>query len=350
MKSRISNYLAPIAPLMAVCVLVFTIGCSEDSIVEPNKIEKNQNVAPILTSLSIDADSIKINDTRSAHCVASDMDGDSLTYNWTATGGSFAGSGASVTWQAPNIRGLYTITCVVFDGRDAADTSSIEVEVSGWRVLYVGNMSVGALIQSSGVYSHYKKISLWKDAGYEADVYTIGSVKFTDSVLALYDVLDVHGWLHTEDSAEGAAVHRWVNTGGNLLATVTADAMVPLVAPFGVERIDGVHGGSSGLSWSFHGAPLLIGPVNGPEAFNGFLATESMDCPVLTAGHSLTIAATVGGYPAVVYGKFGYGAVVITFAGGWGHDATKSTNAYRATIYRGDNIDFMNNLISYLSK
>jgi peptidoglycan-associated lipoprotein len=54
-----------------------------------------------------------------ATCVASDPDGDPLTYSWDSTGGRLTGSGASVTWYPPEEeeRGRYQITCRVSDGR-----------------------------------------------------------------------------------------------------------------------------------------------------------------------------------------------------------------------------------------
>jgi hypothetical protein len=49
-------------------------------------------------------------------CVASDPQGSALKYAWSFTGGSFSGSGSSVTWTAPSNEGEYTATCAVTDG------------------------------------------------------------------------------------------------------------------------------------------------------------------------------------------------------------------------------------------
>ena len=308
-----------------------------------------QNALPAIASLAMNVESIKVNDPRAIQCTASDPDNDPLTFRWSATGGSISGAGDSVTWLAPSSRGLYTIRCTVSDGRGGETSDELVVEVSGWEMLYVHNDSVAVLTLPGGAYSHYKAIGFWEDAGYSVTVMNVGAVEFTDSLLADYDVVYLRGWVHAATDAEGFAIHSWVNGGGSLLTVVSADPMVPSVAPFGVDRIEGSHGGSSGLNWSFYGAPLRIGPVGGPEAGVSSLAVESMDRPYLTNGHSLTIAATHGGYPAVVYGEFGFGAVVIVFAQGWLHDATKPGNAYRSNIDQGDNTEFLKNSISYLS-
>lgn len=50
-------------------------------------------------------------------CVASDVDGDSLEYSWEVDGGTLEGSGADVSWIAPEECGTYTVTVTVTDGR-----------------------------------------------------------------------------------------------------------------------------------------------------------------------------------------------------------------------------------------
>ncbi len=66
---------------------------------------------------------------------AADADGDPLTYRWTATGGSFSGSGADVDWTAPPQSGTYTITCDVTDGRGGVAVESRTVTVSDMNVI-----------------------------------------------------------------------------------------------------------------------------------------------------------------------------------------------------------------------
>ena len=61
---------------------------------------------------------------------ASDPDGDSLNYAWSASGGNVSGSGAEVTWNAGNAGpGMYKVTGNVSDGRGGSATCSVDVRV-----------------------------------------------------------------------------------------------------------------------------------------------------------------------------------------------------------------------------
>jgi hypothetical protein len=61
---------------------------------------------------------------------ASDPDGDSLTYQWTAPQGSFGNSTAANTfWTAPSQIGAVVITITVQDGRGGRATASVTLQV-----------------------------------------------------------------------------------------------------------------------------------------------------------------------------------------------------------------------------
>ncbi|MBC7545152.1 MAG: hypothetical protein H7338_20690, partial [Candidatus Sericytochromatia bacterium] len=75
---------------------------------------------------------------------------DALTYSWSApSGGSFTGSGASVTYTAPAAPGIYAITCTVDDGKGATATGSTSVTVTagggGGTGTAQGNVSFGTV-------------------------------------------------------------------------------------------------------------------------------------------------------------------------------------------------------------
>lgn len=63
-------------------------------------------------------------------CVVSGSDGPALTYEWSATGGSFGGAGAIVDWIAPGDVGMYDITVVATDSEDRQETASISLIAS----------------------------------------------------------------------------------------------------------------------------------------------------------------------------------------------------------------------------
>jgi hypothetical protein len=69
---------------------------------------------------------------------ASDADGDSISYSWSAAEGTFSppdGKGEVVTWTAPAVAGVYRVTLRVTDGIDQT-TEGIDLEV-GPKVVYI---------------------------------------------------------------------------------------------------------------------------------------------------------------------------------------------------------------------
>jgi len=82
------------------------------------------NNPPVIESLSTDCPRVKPAGTGTITCVASDPDGDELTYTWSAERGAISGSGATVTWTAPSEFGNYLITVTVSDGRGGEVTDS----------------------------------------------------------------------------------------------------------------------------------------------------------------------------------------------------------------------------------
>ena len=71
------------------------------------------------------------NDSVSAKALASDPDNDTLTYKWTATGGTIEGSGPEVHWNTTGLtEGKYTITVTVDDTRGGTATASADLVVS----------------------------------------------------------------------------------------------------------------------------------------------------------------------------------------------------------------------------
>ena len=92
------------------------------------------NHAPVISNLSADPPSVNINQTTTITCIASDLDGDPLTYDWTVNAGSFEGdiSGSSVTWRAPSTEGNYSVECEVSDGElIATQNFTVTVEENG---------------------------------------------------------------------------------------------------------------------------------------------------------------------------------------------------------------------------
>ncbi len=89
------------------------------------------NQPPVITSLEAKQNVITPLDSCLIECVASDEDGDELTYEWSASKGKINGGGATVAWSAPEIEGIYNIVVKVSDGNGEEATSSITVKVGG---------------------------------------------------------------------------------------------------------------------------------------------------------------------------------------------------------------------------
>lgn len=91
------------------------------------------NAAPVISS-GPTANPSTITDVQSTtvSVTASDPDGDPLTYQWSATGGTIVGTGASVTYTPPRITSntSFTVTVVVGDGRGGSATSSVSIPVT----------------------------------------------------------------------------------------------------------------------------------------------------------------------------------------------------------------------------
>jgi len=87
------------------------------------------NRPPIITSLASDAAWTTPAGILQITCEAEDPDGDELSYLWTATDGSISGTGATMTWTAPEDVGKYDITVVVSDDHGGSATRTLRVSV-----------------------------------------------------------------------------------------------------------------------------------------------------------------------------------------------------------------------------
>jgi hypothetical protein len=87
------------------------------------------NYPPRIKSLLADRSTILIGDTVRLFCTAVDRDNDTLSYFWESSGGTIIDSGSSVRWIAPLSKSVDTVTCIVSDGHDAQDTSTVVIDV-----------------------------------------------------------------------------------------------------------------------------------------------------------------------------------------------------------------------------
>lgn len=108
------------------------------------------NQAPTITSLTANPESVAPGDSSTITCVASDTDGDTLTYTWTSTGGTISGTGSIVTWLAPSVEGTYSISVTVDDGRGGTDTDAVAVTVA--VIITTGSIDINSNPVGAAVY------------------------------------------------------------------------------------------------------------------------------------------------------------------------------------------------------
>lgn len=91
----------------------------------------SKNAQPVINSLSPLVSPIMVGMTTTITAVASDPDGDPLTYSWsTPSGGMVAGSGNNVTFTAPSSPGVFPVQLTVSDGKGGQVTQQCNVGVT----------------------------------------------------------------------------------------------------------------------------------------------------------------------------------------------------------------------------
>ncbi|MGA8848616.1 MAG: Ig-like domain-containing protein [Dehalococcoidia bacterium] len=93
-------------------------------------IRVRANYPPTISSLVANAAWTTHSGSLQVTCNATDPDGDTLSYEWTTTGGKISGTGAAVNWTAPQGVGTYNITVVIKDGYGGEDTRFIPLSVT----------------------------------------------------------------------------------------------------------------------------------------------------------------------------------------------------------------------------
>lgn len=104
------------------------------------QVVQSINRAPIIKKMSAVPRKIDLRATTVLTCVATDPDGDPLSYNWTSSVGGISGSAARVTWTAPGVEGNYYGVCVVDDGQGGRVKDSIGLEVRDFSRMQTGKL------------------------------------------------------------------------------------------------------------------------------------------------------------------------------------------------------------------
>jgi len=105
-----------------------TVSDGKETVIESCNIQV-VNTPPVIASLTSSATDLPPEGSCTVGCVANDADGDTLTYAWTASGGTITGTGDSITWEAPAAEDTYTINVEVSDGKGGTDSDSVDIVV-----------------------------------------------------------------------------------------------------------------------------------------------------------------------------------------------------------------------------
>jgi len=103
------------------------------------------NHRPAITSLEAERERVLSSGSCQIVCIASDADGDELSYNWSASGGEITGEGATVTWTAPDSVGFYDVAVTVTDGRGAEATTTRTIEVRTNKPPIIAGLTADAI-------------------------------------------------------------------------------------------------------------------------------------------------------------------------------------------------------------
>lgn len=98
---------------------------------------------PVITGISAENRKIHPGNAVSVWCDATDINNDTLQYNWSADAGTFQGVGSEVTWTTPATAGIYTIRCKVINQDMLTDTDSLEMLVKDSTWSQQGDLIAG---------------------------------------------------------------------------------------------------------------------------------------------------------------------------------------------------------------
>ncbi len=91
------------------------------------------NDAPQIAAVQKSVPFVAPGESAQLNCLATDANQDPLTFIWTATGGTFSGSGQAVQWTAPTTEGAVELKVKVSDGRGLSAEATTRILVKNFN-------------------------------------------------------------------------------------------------------------------------------------------------------------------------------------------------------------------------
>jgi hypothetical protein len=103
--------------LVIVCLSLCT-GCSPSG-----------NNAPQISELDATTMYVYPKGKSTINCIATDPEGDEITFKWSCSDGEITGSGPVITWKAPNKYGDFHVMVVAQDSNGNTDEATLTIGV-----------------------------------------------------------------------------------------------------------------------------------------------------------------------------------------------------------------------------
>jgi len=135
------SWTAPALPgTYAIRVIVEDSEAGRDSANIDITVVESINHAPVIEAVTAHPRKIDLGAGTHLACIASDPDGDSLSYTWSAAAGTLSDSGATAAWIAPLVEGNYYIICTVDDSAGGQAIDSIGIVVRDFSNTQTGSL------------------------------------------------------------------------------------------------------------------------------------------------------------------------------------------------------------------
>ncbi len=160
------------------------------------------NYAPEIVALTAASEWTMPETSVFVSCEASDLDGDELTYQWSATAGEVFGQGTSVVWLAPIDPGGYSVKVIVRDSYGGESMREVPMSVTPGTAPTLGRFRVkGIMTDMLKLYNDVWEVFMGRSISIQCNV-TEGEGPFTYAWSADRGVLTAEGEIARWDAPE----------------------------------------------------------------------------------------------------------------------------------------------------